>query len=57
MREIKNECAGSGRMPISTAEALRRWVHCSACGKALKVRVGRENEATLPRHSRLEAKS
>lgn len=52
MREIKNECSGSGGVTVSTREALRGEFRCSACGKMLKIRARRDNTATLPRHSR-----
>lgn len=53
MREIKDECTGGGgRTPVSSAEAVRGWIHCSWCGKVLKIRANRENEANIPRHSR-----
>jgi transcription initiation factor IIE alpha subunit len=55
-------CDNSGaRVPLSVAEEMRRWVHCSRCGRDLKVRPVRESDgrrdetngnpvATLPRH-------
>lgn len=55
-RVIRDECLGSGRITVSSAEAVRGWTHCSACGRVLKIRVTRDLEATLPRHRRQEAK-
>jgi hypothetical protein len=52
-REIKNEClGGGGRTTVSSYEAVRGWIGCSACGKILNIRANRENEAGVPRHSR-----
>lgn len=53
MREIKNECLGSGRVTVSSAEAVRGAVRCSSCGKWVKIRANRQNEATIPRHARV----
>ena len=48
---ITNECPGSGPMPVSSLEASRGWVYCSACGRALRIRA-RHHEAEVPRHAR-----
>jgi hypothetical protein len=53
MRMIRNECGG-GRTTVSTGEALRGWIRCSACGKVLKIRANRNLEAAIPLHSRQE---
>lgn len=55
MREIKNECfGGGGRTTVTSAEAVRGWIACSWCGKPLKIRANRENEAGVPRHTQQE---
>lgn len=57
MRIYKNECQGNGPTTVSSHEAMRGFVSCSSCGKSLKIRANRENEAYIPRHSRLEPKT
>ena len=36
---MKNECmGGSGRRPVSVEESVKRWIHCSYCGKVVRIR-------------------
>jgi hypothetical protein len=53
---MKNECmGGSGRRPISVEESVKRWIHCSWCGRVLRIRPHTDprtqiTDAAIPRH-------